>query len=510
MNGQLEILKSKEKQYDIIHKKTLFNIQLLKETNADEQQIKDTTLDSVRLAIELNRVREQIYQIENSRLISVKATSAEEERKRLSDLVDLASKRKQEIEELFRNQDGLADPELEKQTNEFILYSDKLKIINSYLEVKEKKDLLIHENEELEQQETELKVQMRAYEKENLDIVYQLEEAVDKAMDQMNFSLEDEESILFETANQERNQELNKQILELFANMKEQDIPEEHQKVIQNIKKNRKKDAMDYCLSHEKYFILQTKQIISGMKIDDFSKLYDDLLEVFSLLNNRLKLRQKNKVEEDDELEFFYEIVVSAIRSFEKQIAERTTLDNVITKRQENTKNIDFYTNLIQNSTDIKQLLGELPEEEIEYDEEVPEPEIETEETSLEEISTPQEKVEILPEPQEESIEKEEVILKPVVEETPNVIEEHTTENTILEEIETITTREPQFSEEELLNPQMEEVVDPNTIISVDDASNDLKSVVQASFVKFKNWFTKNWQKINKIKSAPGASRKLK
>lgn len=526
MEKELSVLEEREKKYYSLYKKYQFNINFMREKNIAKELLDRTVLESVDIAIKLNDIREKIYQIKTQELINYKASSSKEEKDKISELVELASIRRNEIEELF----GQNDNRFEEQANTFILYSEKLKTINSYLEIKEKEELLIAENNDTLALTKRLHEKMKVYDKENADSMVSLKEAVAKAMNIMEIDSEDEPIIRADLIAHLRLDENNKRILEFANNANPDELAPEVLEYVKEIKKNQKKNQLDYLSLKEKQMLTLIDGILFGGHTEYFNFLYGDLLTIKNYLDERDNLRRENKLEAEDPLEFLKEEVKSFLKKLDSQIEERTLLDSSEKKVLENNKNIEFYRSLIKNSNDIKQVLGNCDEKPL-YDEEVPvneeeplkpleqiteeEKSIEKEETENKEetlspsleASTDENENLVIDEKEQEKVPQvsyeeepaqvvtqEEVIEQPTIEDIPSKEEE-------MEKAQTPSLEENIKTEEEVPLqergvPEMEDVIDPHTIIRVDDASNELKDNIKASYYKFGNWFKKQWDRL--------------
>lgn len=526
MDKKLSVLEEREKKYYSLYKKYQFNINFMREKNIAKELLDRTVLESVDIAIKLNDIREKIYQIKTQELINYKASSSKEEKDKISELVELASIRRNEIEELF----GQNDNRFEEQTNTFILYSEKLKTINSYLEIKEKEELLIAENNDTLALTKRLHEKMKVYDKENADSMVSLKKAVAKAMNIMEIDSEDEPIISADLIAHLRLEENNKRILEFANNANPDELAPEVLEYVKEIKKNQKKNQLDYLSLKEKQMLISIDGILFGGHTEYFNFLYGDLLAIKNYLDERDNLRRENELEASDPLEFLKEEVKSFLKKLDSQIEERTLLDSSEKKLSENSKNIEFYRSLIKNSNDIKQVLGNCDEKPL-YDEEVPvneeeqlkpleqiaeeEKSIEKEETenkeetlspSLESTTDGNENLVIDEKEQEkvpqvsyeeepaQVVTQEEVIEQPTIEDSPSKDEQ-------MEKAQTPSLEENIKTEEEVplqerAVPEMEDVIDPHTIIRVDDASNELRDNVKASYYKFGNWFKKQWDRL--------------
>ena len=576
MDKKLSVLEEREKKYYSLYKKYQFNINFMREKNIAKELLDRTVLESVDIAIKLNDIREKIYQIKTQELINYKASSSKEEKDKISELVELASIRRNEIEELF----GQNDNRFEEQTNTFILYSEKLKTINSYLEIKEKEELLIAENNDILALTKRLHEKMKVYDKENADSMVSLKKAVAKAMNIMEIDSEDEPIIRADLIAHLRLKENNKRILEFANNANPDELAPEVLEYVKEIKKNQKKNQLDYLSLKEKQMLTSIDEILFGGHTEYFNFLYGDLLAIKNHLDERDNLRRENNLGASDPLEFLKEEVKSFLKKLDSQIEERTLLDSSEKKLSENSKNIEFYRSLIKNSNDIKQVLGNCDEKPL-YDEEVPvneeeqlkpleqiaeeEKSIEKEETenkeetlspSLESTTDGNENLVIDEKKQEkvpqvsyeeepaQVVTQEEVIEQPTIEDIPSkdeqmekaqtpsleeniktgeevpateeeptqvvtqeeVIEQPTVEDSPskdeqMEQAQTPSLEENIKTEEEVplqerAVPEMEDVIDPHTIIRVDDASNELRDNVKASYYKFGNWFKKQWDRL--------------
>lgn len=526
MDKKLSVLEEREKKYYSLYKKYQFNINFMREKNIAKELLDRTVLESVDIAIKLNDIREKIYQIKTQELINYKASSSKEEKDKISELVKLASIRRNEIEELF----GQNDNRFEEQTNTFILYSEKLKTINSYLEIKEKEELLIAENNDTLALTKRLHEKMKVYDKENADSMVSLKKAVAKAMNIMEIDSEDEPIIRADLIAHLRLKENNKRILEFANNANPDELAPEVLEYVKEIKKNQKKNQLDYLSLKEKQMLTSIDGILFGGHTEYFNFLYGDLLAIKNYLDERDNLRRENELEASDPLEFLKEEVKSFLKKLDSQIEERTLLDSSEKKLSENSKNIEFYRSLIKNSNDIKQVLGNCDEKPL-YDEEVPvneeeplkpleqiaeeEKSIEKEETenkeetlspSLESTTDGNENLVIDEKEQEkvpqvsyeeepaQVVTQEKVIEQPTIEDSPSKDEQ-------MEKAQTPSLEENIKTEEEVplqerAVPEMEDVIDPHTIIRVDDASNELRDNVKASYYKFGNWFKKQWDRL--------------
>lgn len=526
MDKKLSVLEEREKKYYSLYKKYQFNINFMREKNIAKELLDRTVLESVDIAIKLNDIREKIYQIKTQELINYKASSSKEEKDKISELVELASIRRNEIEELF----GQNDNRFEEQTNTFILYSEKLKTINSYLEIKEKEELLIAENNDTLALTKRLHEKMKVYDKENADSMVSLKKAVAKAMNIMEIDSEDEPIISADLIAHLRLEENNKRILEFANNANPDELATEVLEYVKEIKKNQKKNQLDYLSLKEKQMLTSIDGILFGGHTEYFNFLYGDLLAIKNYLDERDNLRRENELEASDPLEFLKEEVKSFLKKLDSQIEERTLLDSSEKKLSENSKNIEFYRSLIKNSNDIKQVLGNCDEKPL-YDEEVPvneeeplkpleqiaeeEKSIEKEETenkeetlspSLESTTDGNENLVIDEKEQEkvpqvsyeeepaQVVTQEKVIEQPTIEDSPSKDEQ-------MEKAQTPSLEENIKTEEEVplqerAVPEMEDVIDPHTIIRVDDASNELRDNVKASYYKFGNWFKKQWDRL--------------
>ena len=558
MDKKLSVLEEREKKYYSLYKKYQFNINFMREKNIAKELLDRTVLESVDIAIKLNDIREKIYQIKTQELINYKASSSKEEKDKISELVELASIRRNEIEELF----GQNDNRFEEQTNTFILYSEKLKTINSYLEIKEKEELLIAENNDTLALTKRLHEKMKVYDKENADSMVSLKKAVAKAMNIMEIDSEDEPIISADLIAHLRLEENNKRILEFANNANPDELAPEVLEYVKEIKKNQKKNQLDYLSLKEKQMLTSIDEILFGGHTEYFNFLYGDLLAIKNHLDERDNLRRENNLGASDPLEFLKEEVKSFLKKLDSQIEERTLLDSSEKKLSENSKNIEFYRSLIKNSNDIKQVLGNCDEKPL-YDEEVPvneeEPlkpleQIAEEEKSIEKEETENKEETLSPSLESttdgnenlviDEKEQEKVIEQPTIEDNPSkdeqmekaqtpsleeniktgeevpATEEEPTQVVTQEEvieqptIEDIPSKEEQMekaqtpslgenikTEEEVplqerAVPEMEDVIDPHTIIRVDDASNELKDNVKASYYKFGNWFKKQWDRL--------------
>ena len=576
MDKKLSVLEEREKKYYSLYKKYQFNINFMREKNIAKELLDRTVLESVDIAIKLNDIREKIYQIKTQELINYKASSSKEEKDKISELVELASIRRNEIEELF----GQNDNRFEEQTNTFILYSEKLKTINSYLEIKEKEELLIAENNDTLALTKRLHEKMKVYDKENADSMVSLKKAVAKAMNIMEIDSEDEPIISADLIAHLRLEENNKRILEFANNANPDELAPEVLEYVKEIKKNQKKNQLDYLSLKEKQMLTSIDEILFGGHTEYFNFLYGDLLAIKNYLDERDNLRRENELEASDPLEFLKEEVKSFLKKLDSQIEERTLLDSSEKKLSENSKNIEFYRSLIKNSNDIKQVLGNCDEKPL-YDEEVPvneeeplkpleqiaeeEKSIEKEETENKEetlspsleSSTDENENLVIDEKEQEKVPQvsyeeepaqvvtqEEVIEQPTIEDSPSkdeqmekaqtpsleenikteeevpateeeptqvvtqeeVIEQPTIEDSPskdgqMEQAQTPSLEENIKTEEEVplqerAVPEMEDVIDPHTIIRVDDASNELRDNVKASYYKFGNWFKKQWDRL--------------
>ena len=558
MDKKLSVLEEREKKYYSLYKKYQFNINFMREKNIAKELLDRTVLESVDIAIKLNDIREKIYQIKTQELINYKVSSSKEEKDKISELVELASIRRNEIEELF----GQNDNRFEEQTNTFILYSEKLKTINSYLEIKEKEELLIAENNDTLALTKRLHEKMKVYDKENADSMVSLKKAVAKAMNIMEIDSEDEPIISADLIAHLRLEENNKRILEFANNANPDELAPEVLEYVKEIKKNQKKNQLDYLSLKEKQMLTSIDEILFGGHTEYFNFLYGDLLAIKNHLDERDNLRRENNLGASDPLEFLKEEVKSFLKKLDSQIEERTLLDSSEKKLSENSKNIEFYRSLIKNSNDIKQVLGNCDEKPL-YDEEVPvneeEPlkpleQIAEEEKSIEKEETENKEETLSPSLESttdgnenlviDEKEQEKVIEQPTIEDNPSkdeqmekaqtpsleeniktgeevpATEEEPTQVVTQEEvieqptIEDIPSKEEQMekaqtpslgenikTEEEVplqerAVPEMEDVIDPHTIIRVDDASNELKDNVKASYYKFGNWFKKQWDRL--------------
>ena len=517
MDKKLSVLEEREKKYYSLYKKYQFNINFMREKNIAKELLDRTVLESVDIAIKLNDIREKIYQIKTRELINYKASSSKEEKDKISELVELASIRRNEIEELF----GQNDNRFEEQTNTFILYSEKLKTINSYLEIKEKEELLIAENNDTLALTKRLHEKMKVYDKENADSMVSLKKAVAKAMNIMEIDSEDEPIIRADLIAHLRLEENNKRILEFANNANPDELAPEVLEYVKEIKKNQKKNQLDYLSLKEKQMLTSIDEILFGGHTEYFNFLYGDLLAIKNHLDERDNLRRENNLGASDPLEFLKEEVKSFLKRLDSQIEERTLLDSSEKKLSENSKNIEFYRSLIKNSNDIKQVLGNCDEKPL-YDEEVPateeEPtqvvtqEEEIEQPTIEDSPSKEEQMEKAQTPSlEENIKTEEEV--PATEEEPaqvvtqrEVIEQPTIEDSPskdeqMEQAQTPSLEKNIKTEEEVplqerAVPEMEDVIDPHTIIRVDDASNELRDNVKASYYKFGNWFKKQWDRL--------------
>lgn len=526
MDKKLSVLEEREKKYYSLYKKYQFNINFMREKNIAKELLDRTVLESVDIAIKLNDIREKIYQIKTQELINYKASSSKEEKDKISELVELASIRRNEIEELF----GQNDNRFEEQTNTFILYSEKLKTINSYLEIKEKEELLIAENNDTLALTKRLHEKMKVYDKENADSMVSLKKAVAKAMNIMEIDSEDEPIISADLIAHLRLEENNKRILEFANNANPDELAPEVLEYVKEIKKNQKKNQLDYLSLKEKQMLISIDGILFGGHTEYFNFLYGDLLAIKNYLDERDNLRRENELEASDPLEFLKEEVKSFLKKLDSQIEERTLLDSSEKKLSENSKNIEFYRSLIKNSNDIKQVLGNCDEKPL-YDEEVPvneeEPlkpleQIAEEEKSIEKEETENKEETLSPSLESTTDENENLVIDekeqekvPQVsyEEEPaqvatqeEVIEQPTIEDIHSKEEEMEKAQTPPLEEnikteeevplQERAVPEMEDVIDPHTIIRVDDASNELKDNIKASYYKFGNWFKKQWDRL--------------
>lgn len=526
MDKKLSVLEEREKKYYSLYKKYQFNINFMREKNIAKELLDRTVLESVDIAIKLNDIREKIYQIKTQELINYKASSSKEEKDKISELVELASIRRNEIEELF----GQNDNRFEEQTNTFILYSEKLKTINSYLEIKEKEELLIAENNDTLALTKRLHEKMKVYDKENADSMVSLKKAVAKAMNIMEIDSEDEPIISADLIAHLRLEENNKRILEFANNANPDELAPEVLEYVKEIKKNQKKNQLDYLSLKEKQMLTSIDGILFGGHTEYFNFLYGDLLAIKNYLDERDNLRRENELEASDPLEFLKEEVKSFLKKLDSQIEERTLLDSSEKKLSENSKNIEFYRSLIKNSNDIKQVLGNCDEKPL-YDEEVPvneeEPlkpleQIAEEEKSIEKEETENKEETLSPSLESTTDENENLVIDekeqekvPQVsyEEEPaqvatqeEVIEQPTIEDIHSKEEEMEKAQTPPLEEnikteeevplQERAVPEMEDVIDPHTIIRVDDASNELKDNIKASYYKFGNWFKKQWDRL--------------
>ena len=567
MDKKLSVLEEREKKYYSLYKKYQFNINFMREKNIAKELLDRTVLESVDIAIKLNDIREKIYQIKTQELINYKASSSKEEKDKISELVELASIRRNEIEELF----GQNDNRFEEQTNTFILYSEKLKTINSYLEIKEKEELLIAENNDTLALTKRLHEKMKVYDKENADSMVSLKKAVAKAMNIMEIDSEDEPIIRADLIAHLRLEENNKRILEFANNANPDELAPEVLEYVKEIKKNQKKNQLDYLSLKEKQMLTSIDEILFGGHTEYFNFLYGDLLAIKNHLDERDNLRRENNLGASDPLEFLKEEVKSFLKRLDSQIEERTLLDSSEKKLSENSKNIEFYRSLIKNSNDIKQVLGNCDEKPL-YDEEVPateeeptqvvtqEEEIEqptiedspSKDEQMEQAQTPsleeniktEEEVPATEEEPAQVVTQREVIEQPTIEDSPSkdeqmeqaqtpsleenikteeevpateeepaqvvtqreVIEQPTIEDSPskdeqMEQAQTPSLEKNIKTEEEVplqerAVPEMEDVIDPHTIIRVDDASNELRDNVKASYYKFGNWFKKQWDRL--------------
>lgn len=526
MEKELSVLEEREKKYYSLYQKYQFNINFMREKNIAKELLDRTVLESVDIAIKLNDIREKIYQIKTQELINYKASSSKEEKDKISELVELASIRRNEIEELF----GQNDNRFEEQANTFILYSEKLKTINSYLEIKEKEELLIAENNDTLALTKRLHEKMKVYDKENADSMVSLKKAVAKAMNIMEIDSEDEPIIRADLIAHLRLKENNKRILEFANNANPDELAPEVLEYVKEIKKNQKKNQLDYLSLKEKQMLTSIDGILFGGHTEYFNFLYGDLLAIKNYLDERDNLRRENELEASDPLEFLKEEVKSFLKKLDSQIEERTLLDSSEKKLSENSKNIEFYRSLIKNSNDIKQVLGNCDEKPL-YDEEVPvneeEPlkpleQIAEEEKSIEKEETENKEETLSPSLESTTDENENLVIDekeqekvPQVsyEEEPaqvatqeEVIEQPTIEDIHSKEEEMEKAQTPPLEEnikteeevplQERAVPEMEDVIDPHTIIRVDDASNELKDNIKASYYKFGNWFKKQWDRL--------------
>ena len=467
MDKKLSVLEEREKKYYSLYKKYQFNINFMREKNIAKELLDRTVLESVDIAIKLNDIREKIYQIKTQELINYKASSSKEEKDKISELVELASIRRNEIEELF----GQNDNRFEEQTNTFILYSEKLKTINSYLEIKEKEELLIAENNDTLALTKRLHEKMKVYDKENADSMVSLKKAVAKAMNIMEIDSEDEPIISADLIAHLRLEENNKRILEFANNANPDELAPEVLEYVKEIKKNQKKNQLDYLSLKEKQMLTLIDGILFGGHTEHFNFLYGDLLAIKNYLDERDNLRRENNLGASDPLEFLKEEVKSFLKKLDSQIEERTLLDSSEKKLSENSKNIEFYRSLIKNSNDIKQVLGNCDEKPL-YDEEVP--------------ATEEEPAQV--------VTQEEVIEQPTIEDSPSKDEQM--EQAQTPSLEKNIKTEEEVPLQERAVPEMEDVIDPHTIIRVDDASNELRDNVKASYYKFGNWFKKQWDRL--------------
>ena len=528
MDKKLSVLEEREKKYYSLYKKYQFNINFMREKNIAKELLDRTVLESVDIAIKLNDIREKIYQIKTQELINYKASSSKEEKDKISELVELASIRRNEIEELF----GQNDNRFEEQTNTFILYSEKLKTINSYLEIKEKEELLIAENNDTLALTKRLHEKMKVYDKENADSMVSLKKAVAKAMNIMEIDSEDEPIIRADLIAHLRLKENNKRILEFANNANPDELAPEVLEYVKEIKKNQKKNQLDYLSLKEKQMLTSIDEILFGGHTEYFNFLYGDLLAIKNHLDERDNLRRENNLGASDPLEFLKEEVKSFLKKLDSQIEERTLLDSSEKKLSENSKNIEFYRSLIKNSNDIKQVLGNCDEKPL-YDEEVPATEEEQEKVpqvsyeeptqvvtqeetieqptiedspskdeqmeqaqtpSLEENIKTEEEVPATEEEPAQVVTQEEVIEQPTIEDIPSKDEQM--EQAQTPSLEKNIKTEEEVPLQERAVPEMEDVIDPHTIIRVDDASNELRDNVKASYYKFGNWFKKQWDRL--------------
>lgn len=526
MDKKLSVLEEREKKYYSLYQKYQFNINFMREKNIAKELLDRTVLESVDIAIKLNDIREKIYQIKTQELINYKASSSKEEKDKISELVELASIRRNEIEELF----GQNDNRFEEQANTFILYSEKLKTINSYLEIKEKEELLIAENNDTLALTKRLHEKMKVYDKENADSMVSLKKTIAKAMNIMEIDSEDEPIIRADLIAHLRLDENNKRILEFANNANPDELAPEVLEYVKEIKKNQKKNQLDYLSLKEKQMLTLIDGILFGGHTEYFNFLYGDLLTIKNYLDERDNLRRENKLEAEDPLEFLKEEVRSFLKKLDSQIEERTLLDSSEKKVLENNKNIEFYRSLIKNSNDIKQVLGNCDEKPL-YDEEVPvneeeplkpleqiaeeEKSIEKEETENKEetlspsleASTDENENLVIDEKEQEKVpqvsyeeEPAQVVTQEEVIEQPTIEDIHSKEEE-MEKAQTPPLEENIKTEEEVplqerAVPEMEDVIDPHTIIRVDDASNELRDNVKTSYYKFGNWFKKQWDRL--------------
>ena len=403
---------------------------------------------------------------------------------------------------------------------------------------------------------------MKVYDKENADSMVSLKKAVAKAMNIMEIDSEDEPIISADLIAHLRLEENNKRILEFANNANPDELAPEVLEYVKEIKKNQKKNQLDYLSLKEKQMLTSIDEILFGGHTEYFNFLYGDLLAIKNHLDERDNLRRENNLGASDPLEFLKEEVKSFLKKLDSQIEERTLLDSSEKKLSENSKNIEFYRSLIKNSNDIKQVLGNCDEKPL-YDEEVPvneeEPlkpleQIAEEEKSIEKEETENKEETLSPSLESttdgnenlviDEKEQEKVIEQPTIEDNPSkdeqmekaqtpsleeniktgeevpATEEEPTQVVTQEEvieqptIEDIPSKEEQMekaqtpslgenikTEEEVplqerAVPEMEDVIDPHTIIRVDDASNELKDNVKASYYKFGNWFKKQWDRL--------------
>lgn len=425
------------------------------DVNVDE--LANTILERADIIIDLLDVYNDIYETEKDKINNRRVLSFADEQEKVIDLTDLATKHKQEIDDLF-----LSYPDITKG----IYTSEHIDEIKACLVQKREVERLERENALVLENTTILENIKNKYDVVVEGEVKKLKDTVLKAYNLLEIN-EDEVNYI---------ENFNVRGLNLatsnlaYSKVCDLDLTKENKKLLKQY--STLKMTVDQYENRLRQIVIYIKNNIDTFHELTFDSFYRNLLVVRDYLNELEEYREEMEMLEKDKIEFLTDAVDSTLDIAKEQLPNRTRLEFYKTLLASNEIRISELYETIVSAKIINELLGQ-DADEITQELEAKDNEIEVEEVIPEEVND---------------------VVEPVKEDTKEVenIEEVVKNEDNNEELDTSAYVAPTENVEEIssaiINNNEEEVIDNNNYIDdklkgeLDKIVSNNKEVVEEGF----------------------------
>ena len=312
------------------------------DVNVDE--LANTILERANIIIDLLDVYNDIYEVEKGKINSRRVLSFADEQEKVIDLTDLATKHKQEIDDLF-----LSYPDITKG----IYTSEHIDEIKACLEKKREVERLERENALVLENTTILENIKNKY-----DVVVEgeVKKLKDTALKAYNLLSIDENEVNYV-------ENFNVRMLNLatsnlaYSKVCDLDLSKENKKLLKQY--STLKMTVDEYDNRLKQIVIYIKNNIDTFHELTFDCFYRNLLVVRDYLNELEEYREEMEMTDKDKIEFLTDAVDSTLDIAKEQLPNRTRLEFYKTLLASNEMRIsEIYEAIVTNKV-INELLGQ-------------------------------------------------------------------------------------------------------------------------------------------------------